>query len=210
MKETPVVFDHPLIKHKISRLRSVATDSKLFRELINEVSSLMTYEITRTIPVAEIEVETPLQKTIGYMVESESIAVVPILRAGLGMIDGILSVVPMARVGHIGLYRDANTLEAVQYYTKLPKGLPEKFTILVDPMLATGHSTAKAISILKENGARKIVFSCILSAPEGIEYLQRHHPDVKIYAAALDERLNENGYILPGLGDAGDRLFGTK
>lgn len=210
MKENPVVFDHPLIKHKISRLRSVGTDSKLFRELINEVSSLMTYELTRSIPVTEIDVETPLQKTVGYMVESESIAVVPILRAGLGMMDGILSVVPMARVGHIGLYRDSKTLEAVQYYTKLPQNLSSKFTILVDPMLATGHSTSKAISILKEEGAKKIVFSCILAAPEGVEYLQMHHPDVKIYAAALDERLNEQGYILPGLGDAGDRLFGTK
>jgi len=210
VKENPVVFDHPLIKHKISRLRSVGTDSKLFRELINEVSSLMTYELTRSIPVTEIDVETPLQKTVGYMVESESIAVVPILRAGLGMMDGILSVVPMARVGHIGLYRDSKTLEAVQYYTKLPQNLSSKFTILVDPMLATGHSTSKAISILKEEGAKKIVFSCILAAPEGVEYLQMHHPDVKIYAAALDERLNEQGYILPGLGDAGDRLFGTK
>ncbi len=210
MKENPVIFDHPLIKHKISRLRSIHTDSKLFRELINEVSSLMTYEVTRSIPVVEIEVETPLQRTMGYMVEGESIAVVPILRAGLGMMDGILSVIPMARVGHIGLYRDSQTLEAVQYYTKLPSNLGNKFTVLVDPMLATGHSTSKALTILKEHGAKKIVLSCILAAPEGVEYLQMHHPDVKIYAAALDERINENGYILPGLGDAGDRLFGTK
>jgi len=158
VKENPVIFDHPLIKHKISRLRSIHTDSKLFRELINEVSSLMTYEVTRSIPVVEIEVETPLQRTMGYMVEGESIAVVPILRAGLGMMDGILSVIPMARVGHIGLYRDSQTLEAVQYYTKLPSNLGNKFTVLVDPMLATGHSTSKALTILKEHGAKKNCF----------------------------------------------------
>ncbi len=205
-----VVVNHPLIKHKITRLRDKGTDPKLFRELVNEVACLMAYEVTREIPVQETEVETPITTTKGYIVSPESIAIVPILRAGLGMIDGMIRIVPMARVGHIGLYRDPKTLEAVEYYCKLPEPMEEKFVILVDPMLATGHSAAAALDILKRHGARRIVLNCIIAAPEGIEVMQEKHPDVDIYTAALDERLNEKGYITPGLGDAGDRIFGTK
>jgi uracil phosphoribosyltransferase len=210
MNSNLTVCDHPLIRHKLTWMRSEKTDPKLFRELINEISSLMVYEVTRGISIKEVRVKTPLQEAMGWLVDPESIAVVPILRAGLGMMHGVMNVVPMARVGHIGLYRDPQTLEAVEYYCKLPQSLETKFTILVDPMLATGHSTSKALSILKEHGAQKIVFACILSAPEGVSYLQEHHPDVEVYTGALDEKLNEKGYILPGLGDAGDRLFGTK
>lgn len=205
-----VVVNHPLIKHKVTHLRNKNTDPKLFRELVNEVASLMAYEVTRDIPVLQTEVETPLMKTRGYVVSPESIAIVPILRAGLGMIDGMIRIVPMARVGHIGLYRDHQTLQAVEYYCKLPERLEEKFVILVDPMLATGHSAAAAVALLKRHGAVKIVLNCIIAAPEGVEVMQREHPDVDVYTAALDTRLNEKGYIIPGLGDAGDRIFGTK
>lgn len=205
-----VVFNHPLIRHKITRMRCRDADPKLFRELVNEVASLMVYEVTRDLHVIDVEVETPLSFAKGSVVDPESIAVVPILRAGLGMMDGILSIVPMARVGHIGLYRDEESLRPVEYYCKLPEKLDEKFVILADPMLATGHSSAEAARILKKNGAKKIVLNCILAAPEGVRVMQEEHPDINIYAAALDERLNENGYIVPGLGDAGDRIFGTK
>lgn len=205
-----VVVNHPLIKYKITRLRDKNTDPKLFRELVNEVACLMAYEVTREIPVQETVVETPITTTKGFTISPESIAIVPILRAGLGMIDGMIRIVPMARVGHIGLYRDPKTLEAVEYYCKLPEPMEEKFVILVDPMLATGHSAAAAVDILKRHGAKRIVLNCIIAAPEGIEVMQEKHPDVDIYTAALDERLNEKGYITPGLGDAGDRIFGTK
>lgn len=205
-----VVFDHPLIKHKITRLRDKNVDSKLFRELVNELASLMVYEVTREMPVLDVEVETPLTRCKGHVISGDSIAVVPVLRAGLGMMDGIMNVIPMARVGHIGLYRDPNTLKPVEYYCKLPEPLEDKFVILADPMLATGFSASAAIDLLKSKGAKKIVFACILAAPEGVKSLQDLHPDVDIYTAAYDEKLNENGYIIPGLGDAGDRIFGTK
>ena len=204
------ISDHPLIKHKITRMRDKNADPKLFRELVNEVASLLIYEVTRDVPLVEVEVETPLVVTKGQVVDPESIAVVPILRAGLGMMDGILGIVPMARVGHIGLYRDPETLNPVEYYSKLPAALESKYVVLVDPMLATGHSSSAAVDILKKNGAKKIVLASILASPEGIQYMQKTHPDVRLYSAALDECLNESGYILPGLGDAGDRIFGTK
>jgi uracil phosphoribosyltransferase len=196
--------------HKMTRLRNRDTEPALFRALVNEVASLMVYEATRDIPVQEIEIETPLCKAKGAIVCHESIAVVPILRAGLGMMEGILNALPMARVGHVGLYREHDTLDPVEYYCKLPLPLDNKFTIVVDPMLATGGSCAKAIQILKDKGASKIVMCCLLAAPEGVSALHDAHPDVDIYCAALDEKLNENGYIVPGLGDAGDRIFGTK
>ena len=204
------ISDHPLIQHKITRMRDRHADPKLFRELVNEVASLLIYEVTRDVPLMEVEVETPLVVTKGQVVDPESIAIVPILRAGLGMMDGILSIVPMARVGHIGLYRDPETLNPVEYYSKLPAALESKYVVLVDPMLATGHSSGAAVDILKKNGAKKIVLASILASPEGIQYMQNTHPDVRLYSAALDEGLNEHGYILPGLGDAGDRIFGTK
>jgi uracil phosphoribosyltransferase len=205
-----LVFDHPLIRHKITRLRNKDTDPALFRLLVNEIASLMVYEATRDIPVEEVEIETPLTKTKGYIVCQESIAVIPILRAGLGMMEGIMNALPMARVGHIGLYRDHDTLKPVEYYCKLPEPLGSKFVIVADPMLATGGSCAEAISVLKSKGARKIVLCCIISAPEGVKYMEEKHPDVDIFTAAMDPKLNENGYIVPGLGDAGDRLFGTR
>jgi uracil phosphoribosyltransferase len=205
-----VVFDHPLIKHKITRLRNKDTEPAMFRALVNEIASLMVYEATRDLPVQSVEIETPLNKARGYVVHRESIAVIPILRAGLGMMEGILNALPMARVGHIGLYRDHDSLVPVEYYCKLPEPLESKFVIVVDPMLATGGSCAEAISILKKKGAKKIVLCCLLSAPEGVSFLHSKHPDVDVYTAALDERLDENGYIVPGLGDAGDRIFGTK
>ena len=204
------ISDHPLIQHKITRMRDKHADPKLFRELVNEVASLLIYEVTRDVPLMKVEVETPLEKTTGHVVDPESIAVVPILRAGLGMMDGILGIVPMARVGHIGLYRDPETLKPIEYYSKLPASLEGKYVILVDPMLATGHSSGAAVEILKQSGANKIVLASIIASPEGIEFMQKTHPDVRLYSAALDEKLNEHGYILPGLGDAGDRIFGTK
>lgn len=205
-----IIVNHPLVKHKLTRMRDKNTDPKLFRELVNEVASLMAYEVTREIPVMQIEVETPLVKTKGYIVGHESIAIIPILRAGLGMMEGMMQLIPMARVGHIGIYRDHDTLEPVEYYCKLPPRLDEKFVILVDPMLATGHSSAAAVARLKKEGAKKIVLSCIIAAPEGVEVMQQAHPDVEVFTACLDEKLNECGYIIPGLGDAGDRIFGTK
>lgn len=204
------ISDHPLIQHKITRMRDKNADPKLFRELVNEVASLLIYEVTRDVPLIDVEVETPLMIAKGRVVDPESIAIVPILRAGLGMMDGILGIVPMARVGHIGLYRDPETLKPVEYYSKLPSALETKYVILVDPMLATGHSSAAAVDILKRNGASRLVLASILASPEGIRYMQEMHPDVRLYSAALDEGLNDHGYILPGLGDAGDRIFGTK
>jgi len=203
------IFDHPLIQHKIAILRSKDTDRKTFRELVDEITMFMCYEALRDLPLEEVEVETPITKTKCNMLAGEDIAVVPILRAGLGMVTGILNMVPNAAVGHIGLYRDEETLEPHEYYCKLPKKLDERQVILLDPMLATGGSAVAAIDFIKQRGGKKIKFMCMIAAPAGMETLTKAHPDVDVYCAHMDERLNERGYIVPGLGDAGDRLFGT-
>ena len=204
------VFDHPLIKHKIAILRDKKTGMKEFRELIEEITTIMTYESTRDIKLEKVTVETPLEKTEQYKVPEESVAIVPILRAGLGMVNGVHKVFPTARVGHIGMYRDEETLQPQEYYCKLPDGIEKMRAIVLDPMLATGGSAAAAIALLKRKGCKDIRQMSIIAAPEGIERLATAHPDVQIYVAMCDRCLNENGYILPGLGDAGDRLFGTK
>ena len=212
MKQYPnvFIFDHPLIKHKISILRDRATGMKQFRELIEEITTVMTYEAMKDVALVPVEVETPLEKTVGYRVPEESVAIVPILRAGLGMVNGIHRVLPTARVGHIGMYRDEETLEPHEYYCKLPDGIGEKKVFVVDPMLATGGSACDAIAALKKRGVKDITMMSIIAAPEGIEKLAAAHPDVRIFVSTLDRCLNEHGYILPGLGDAGDRLYGTK
>ena len=204
------VFDHPLIHHKTALMRQSQTSTKDFRELVREVTELMAYEATRTLPLKEVEIETPICKATVKMLAGEDIAIVPILRAGLGMVDGMLALVPSAKVGHIGLYRDPETHAPVEYYCKLPEDIEKRQIFVVDPMLATGGSAAAAINFVKQRGGRNIVFMCLIAAPEGIEVLQRTHPDVDIFIAAKDERLNEHAYIVPGLGDAGDRIFGTK
>ncbi len=204
------VFDHPLIQHKTALMRQSQTSTKDFRELVREVTELMAYEATRTLPLKEVEIETPICKATVKMLAGEDIAIVPILRAGLGMVDGMLALVPSAKVGHIGLYRDPETHAPVEYYCKLPEDIEKRQIFVVDPMLATGGSAAAAINFVKQRGGRNIVFMCLIAAPEGIEVLQRTHPDVDIFIAAKDERLNEHAYIVPGLGDAGDRIFGTK
>ena len=204
------VFDHPLIQHKLTYIRDVKTGTKEFRELVDEVATLMAFEITREMPLEETEVETPVQLTKSKVLAGKKIGIVPILRAGIGMVDGILKLIPAAKVGHIGLYRDPQTLKPVEYYVKLPADVAERDFILVDPMLATGGSAIEAVNSLKTRGATSIKFMCLIAAPEGVEALQKAHPDVDIYIAALDEKLNDHGYIVPGLGDAGDRLFGTK
>ena len=204
------VVDHPLIKHKLTIMREKETGAKDFRQLLSEIAMLMCYEITRDLPTHYVEIETPVAKTTGEKISGKKLAIVPILRAGLGMVDGILSLVPAAKVGHIGLYRDENTHEPVEYYCKLPVDIEEREIILCDPMLATGGSSSDAVTMLKKRGCSNIKLLCLVSAPEGVEKMQHDHPDVEIYTAALDERLNENAYIVPGLGDAGDRLFGTK
>ncbi|NLU51286.1 MAG: uracil phosphoribosyltransferase [Clostridiaceae bacterium] len=204
------IFDHPLIQHKISLLRDKNTSSKEFRELVSEISMLMGYEVTRDIPLKEVEIETPVGIAKTKVVSGKKLAFVPILRAGLGMVDGMLKLVPMARVGHIGLYRDHDTLEPVEYYCKLPDDIGERDVVVLDPMLATGGSGCDAVKFLKNHGAKNIKFVCLIASQQGVERLSREHPDVGIYCAAVDERLNEHGYIVPGLGDAGDRLFGTK
>jgi uracil phosphoribosyltransferase len=204
------VFDHPLIQHKLTYIRDVNTGTKEFRELVAEVATLMAFEITRDLPLKETEVQTPVQKTKSQVLAGKKLGIVPILRAGIGMIDGILKLIPAAKVGHIGLYRDPETLQPVEYYVKLPADVAERDFILVDPMLATGGSAIEAVNSLKKRGAVSIKFMCLIAAPEGVEALQKAHPDVDIYIAALDEKLNDHGYIVPGLGDAGDRLFGTK
>lgn len=203
------LFDHPLIQHKISILRDKNTSTKEFRELVHELAMLMAYEVTRDLPLTEVEIETPITKTKTKVLQGKKIALVPILRAGLGMVDGMLSIIPNAKVGHIGLYRDPNTLKPVEYYCKLPDDVQNREVILLDPMLATGGSAAAAITFLKQRGISHIKFVCLISAPEGIAKLQSEHPDVPIFCAAKDERLNDHAYIIPGLGDAGDRLFGT-
>ena len=205
-----IVMDHPLIQHKLTIMRDKNTGSKEFRELLNEISMLMAYESTRDLPLAEVEVETPIQACKAKVLAGKKLGVVPILRAGLGMLDGVLEIIPAARVGHIGLYRDPETLEPVEYYCKLPTDVKERDLIVLDPMLATGGSASAAISFIKNRGCRSIRMMNLIAAPEGIERVQKDHPDVDIYVACVDEKLNDHGYIIPGLGDAGDRLFGTK
>lgn len=204
------VVDHPLIKHKLSIMREKETGSKDFRQLLSEIAMLMCYELTRDIPVEDVEIETPVSKMIAQKVEGKKLAIVPILRAGLGMVDGILNLIPVAKVGHIGLYRDPDSHDPVEYYCKLPLDIEDRYIIVCDPMLATGGSASDAITMLKKRGCTQIKLLCLVAAPEGVEKLQADHPDVQVYAAALDERLDEHAYIIPGLGDAGDRLFGTK
>src|SRR5690625_4630913 len=204
------ILDHPLIQHKITYIRDVNTGTKQFRELVNEVSMLMGFEITRNLPLKDTEVQTPITKAKAQVLTGKKIGLIPILRAGLGMVDGMLQLLPAARVGHIGLYRDPETLQPVEYYIKLPSDISERMLILLDPMLATGGSANDAIDSLKKRGAKSIKLMCLVGAPEGVKMIQENHPDVDIYLCALDEELNEKGYIVPGLGDAGDRLFGTK
>lgn len=203
-------IDHPLIQHKIAMLRDVNTQTKDFRELVSEVAMLMCYEVTRNLPLKEVEVETPITKCKAKMLAGKDVCFVPILRAGLGMVDGVLRLMPFAKVGHIGLYRDPDTLQPVEYYCKLPKDVADRMVIILDPMLATGGSASSAITFIKRRGAESIKLMSLIAAPEGIERVQQDHPDVDIYCAAIDEKLNEHAYIVPGLGDAGDRLFGTK
>ena len=204
------VIDHPMVQHKLTIMRDKETGPKDFRQLLNEISLLMGYEITREIPLEEIEIETPIRKTTAKRVSGRKMAIIPILRAGLGMVDGLLNLVPVAKVGHIGLYRNEKTHEPVVYYCKLPEDINDRFVIVTDPMLATGGSSCDALQMLKDRGCTNIKLMCLVAAPEGIRKVQEAHPDVDIYVAAIDERLNENAYIVPGLGDAGDRIFGTK
>ena len=204
------VVKHPLIQHKLTIMREKDTSSKDFRTLLDEISMLMGYEITRNLPLEDVEIETPICKAVGKRIAGKKLAVVPILRAGLGMVDGLLRLVPSARVGHIGLYRDPETHMPVEYYCKMPQGIDERLVIVVDPMLATGGSACDAVQHLKDRGCKNIKFMAIIGAPEGVERLATTHPDVKIFVSTVDRCLNEHGYILPGLGDAGDRLFGTK
>lgn len=204
------VFDHPLIQHKLALIRDENTGAKEFRELVEELSMLMAYEVTRDLPLEEVEIKTPIGPCKARMISGKKIGIVPILRAGLGMVNGLLKLIPAAKVGHIGLYRDPDTLKPVEYYCKLPQDVHERDLIILDPMLATGGSATMAVDYLKERGASSIKLMCLIAAPEGIEAVHSKHPDVDIYTAAIDERLNDHGYIVPGLGDAGDRLFGTK
>ena len=206
------VLDHPLIQHKLTMIRQKDCGTKVFREVVNEISMLMAYEVSRDLPLEDVEIETPLVKTTLKTLAGKKVAIIPILRAGLGMVDGILELIPAAKIGHVGMYRDHDTLQPVEYFVKLPSDISERQLFVVDPMLATGGSAVAAIDALLKRGAQpnSIKFCCLVAAPEGVETLRSAHPEIDIYAAALDERLNENGYILPGLGDAGDRLFGTK
>jgi len=204
------ITDHPLITHKLSIMRSKKTGAKDFRELLEEISMLMGYELTRDLPLEEVNIETPVTKMKAKMIAGKKMAVVPLMRAGLGMVDGILRLVPVAKVGHIGLYRNPQTHEPVEYYCKLPNDVGERIVIVVDPMLATGGSASEALTLLKQSGCKQIKLMCLVAAPEGVAKVREEHPDVDIYLAAMDERLNEHAYIVPGLGDAGDRIFGTK
>ena len=204
------VIDHPLIQHKLTLMREEGTGTKDFRELLEEISALMAYEITRTLPLEEVEIKTPVQLCKSKVLSGKKIAVVPILRAGLGMVNGIVKLVPAARVGHVGLYRDPETLKPVEYYCKLPSDVSERMLVITDPMLATGGSAIAAIDLLKQKGAKTIILMCLVAAPEDVIAVNEAHPDVDIYVASVDECLNDHGYIVPGLGDAGDRIFGTK
>ncbi len=205
-----IVMDHPLIQHKIGYIRRIETGTKDFRDTISEIAMLICYEATRNLPLQDITIQTPICEAVVKELKGKKMAVIPILRAGLGMVDGMLTMVPAAKVGHIGLYRDPETLNPVEYYCKLPADCAEREVFVVDPMLATGGSAIAAIQMLKEKGCKNIHFMCILAAPEGVEKMKEAHPDVDIYIGALDEKLNDHGYIIPGLGDAGDRIFGTK
>jgi uracil phosphoribosyltransferase len=204
------VIDHPLVRHKVSVLRDRDTSKKKFKELVDEIAMLMAYEVTRALPLREVEIDTPLERMKAEVLSGKKLTVVPILRAGLGMVEGVVRLMPGVRVGHIGMYRDHDTLEPVEYYFKIPSEPGSRDFILLDPMLATGGSASAAVAALKSRGATRVRFMCLVAAPEGVERMQRDHPDVKVYAAALDRELDENGYIRPGLGDAGDRLFGTR
>jgi uracil phosphoribosyltransferase len=210
MPANVLVFDHPLVQHKLTLLRKKETSTTSFRRLLNEIGSLMAYEVTRTMPMHEVLVETPLETMRSKLIDGKKLVFVPILRAGMGLLDGFLTVVPGARVGHVGLYRDPKTLVAVEYYFKMPGGMSERDAVVLDPMLATGNSAIAAVERLKEARPRSIRFVCLVSCPEGIRNFQSAHPDVPIYTASIDRELNDHGYILPGLGDAGDRIFGTK
>ncbi len=203
------IVDHPLVTHKLSIMRNKKTGSKDFRELLDEIAMLMGYELTRDLPLEDIEIETPIQRMTAKRISGKKLAIVPILRAGLGMVDGLQRLVPVAKVGHIGLYRDPETHKPVEYYCKLPSDIEDRIVILVDPMLATGGSAVDALTMLKKRGCKSIRFMCLVAAPEGVAKVRAAHPDVEIYTAALDEKLNEHAYIIPGLGDAGDRIFGT-
>ena len=205
-----VIMDHPLIQHKIGYIRRIDTGTKDFRQTISEIAMLICYEATRELQLHDVEIETPICKTTVKELKGRKLCVVPILRAGLGMVDGMLALIPAAKVGHIGLYRDPETLKPVEYYCKMPADVSEREIFVVDPMLATGGSSVAAINMLKEKGCKHIHFMCIIAAPEGLKAMQEAHPDVDIYVGALDEKLNEHGYIVPGIGDAGDRIFGTK
>jgi uracil phosphoribosyltransferase len=204
------IVEHPLVQHKVAYLRDVETPTVHFRKLVNEVTLLLTYEATKDMDTEEWEIETPLEKMTARRISGKKVAVCPVLRAGVGMLDGVLSLVPSARVGFIGMYRDEDTLEPVQYYSKLPVDLDQRNAIVLDPMLATGHSSAAAVAAVKEAGAQSVTLVCIVAAPPGVDYIHEHHPDVHIVCAAVDRGLNEKGFIVPGLGDAGDRLYGTK
>lgn len=208
--ENVTIMDHPLIQHKISRLRDKTTGTNEFRTLVSEIAMLMGFEALRDLPTELVEIETPIETTKQPMIAGKKMAIVPILRAGLGMVDGVLNLVPSAKIGHIGLYRDPETHEPHEYYCKLPEPIDQRTILVVDPMLATGGSGADAITMIKQHGGKNIKFMCIIAAPEGLERLHKEHPDVQIYVGVLDRQLNENAYICPGLGDAGDRIFGTK
>ncbi|MFC4599752.1 uracil phosphoribosyltransferase [Cohnella hongkongensis] len=205
-----VICDHPLIQHKITFIRDKMTNTKQFRELVDEVAMLMAYELTRDVPLSTVRVETPVQAAEGKVIAGRMMGLIPILRAGLGMVDGVLKIIPSAKVGHIGLYRDHETLQPVEYYCSLPSDVKERELIVIDPMLATGGSANAAIDMLKARDCRPTKLMCLIAAPEGVKAVQEKHPDIDIYLAALDEKLNDHGYIVPGLGDAGDRLYGTK
>lgn len=210
MNSKVIVLDHPLIQHKLSLLREKSTPTATFRQLIKEISILLGYEVTRDLPLSVLEVQTPLERATTHRIEGKKVVLVPILRAGLGILEGMLEILPSARVGHIGIYREPSTLQSVQYYQKIPQDAKDRDIILIDPMLATGNSAVAAVGRLKELQPRSIKFVCILAAPEGISKLHENHPDIPVYTAAIDRCLNDHGYILPGLGDAGDRIFGTK
>lgn len=203
------VINHPLIQHKLTLMRRKETGAKDFRQLLDEISMLMAYEVTRDFPTKDVEIETPISKCTAKVLAGKKVAVVPILRAGLGMVNGIINLIPAAKIGHIGMYRDEKTLEPVEYFCKMPKDLSERLMIVVDPMLATGGSAVTAVDMLKKRGAKFMLFMCLLSAPEGIKLFNEKHPDVPVYTACIDDHLNEHGYIVPGIGDAGDRIFGT-